>query len=167
MVKPYVEGAAVAVPSIAGLVLLTGGRATGGKASTEEKVFIVASVVPVGKLAALKGWLGKVPVIGRFFRSEAAAATTAYEAALAGGRHAGTLRNYAGRPLAQIQKGIASYEDVVALHLEKIANPEQFAERWGQMGAQEQAGLLAKWQKDAARNQELADVLRGLAESMR
>jgi hypothetical protein len=93
-------------------------------------------------------------------------ANTAYEAAVAGGRHAGTLRNYAGRPLAEIRRGIASYERQVALHAEKIANPARFAERWGRMSAQEQAWLIAKWQRDLARNQELADVLRGLADSL-
>jgi hypothetical protein len=86
----------------------------------------------------------------------------AYEAALAGGKHAGTLKNYAGRSAAEIQKAIGSYERQVALHQQKIANPAQFAERWGQMTAREQAGLLNKWGADAARNQELAGVLRGL-----
>jgi RHS repeat-associated protein len=94
--------------------------------------------------------------------SAARGANTAYEAALAGGKHAGTLRNYAGRPAAEIQKAIRSYERQVALHGEKIANPAQFAERCGQMSAQEQSGFLNKWAADAARNQELADVLRGL-----
>jgi hypothetical protein len=92
-------------------------------------------------------------------------AKSAYEIAAAGGKHAGTLRNYAGRSAAQIQKAITSYERQIALHQQKIANPAQFAERWGQMGAQEQAGLVNKWGADAARNQELADVLRGLLES--
>jgi RHS repeat-associated protein len=90
------------------------------------------------------------------------AGTAAYEAAVAGGKHAGTLRNYAGRPAAEIEKAIASYERQVSLHQQKIANPAQYAERWRQMTAQQQAGLLNKWRADAARNQDLADVLRGL-----
>jgi len=91
----------------------------------------------------------------------------AYETALAGGRHAGTLRNYAGRSLAEIEKGVIGYERQVALHAEKIANPARFAQRWEQMTPQQQAGLVAKWQKDLARNQELANVLRGLAKAKR
>lgn len=87
---------------------------------------------------------------------------TAYEEARAGGRHSGTLRNYADRSTDELEKAIGSYERQVELHKQKIANPEQFAERWGQMGAQEQAGLLNKWRADTARNQELANVLRGL-----
>jgi len=90
----------------------------------------------------------------------------AYETAVVGGRHAGTLRNYAGRSLSEIQSGVAGYERQVALHAEKLANPAQAVENWGQLAAQEQAGLLAKWYKDLVRNQELADVLRGLAASM-
>ena len=89
-------------------------------------------------------------------------AKSAYEIAAAGGKHAGTLKNYAGRSAAEIQKAIGSHERQIALHQQKIANPAQFAERWGQMNAQEQAGLLNKWGADAARTQELADVLRGL-----
>jgi hypothetical protein len=94
-------------------------------------------------------------------------ANAAYEAAKAGGTHAGTLRNYAGRPLAHIERAIRGHERQVALHAEKLADPGKFAERWGQMGPREQAGLLNKWQSDMARNQELADVLRGLADSLK
>ena len=86
----------------------------------------------------------------------------AYEAARAGGRHAGTLRNYAGRSTGEIQRAIASYERQAALHGEKIANPARYAEHWGQMTPQEQAGLIRYWQKEASRYKELADVLRGL-----
>jgi len=92
-------------------------------------------------------------------------ARTAYELAKVGGKHAGTLRNYAGRSIAELQKAISSYERQVAIHQQKIANPAQFVERWGEMSSQEQAGLLNKWGADAARNQELADVLRGLLEA--
>jgi len=92
-------------------------------------------------------------------------ARTAYELAKSGGKHAGTLRNYAGRPIVEIEKAISSYERQVAIHQQKIANPAQFVERWGEMSSQEQAGLLNKWGADAARNQELADVLRGLLEA--
>ena len=89
-------------------------------------------------------------------------ANAAYEAAVGGGRHAGLLENYAGRSAAEVQKAITSLERQAALHGEKVANPAQFAERWGQMSAQEQTGLLRYWQKEAARYQEQAEVLRGL-----
>lgn len=92
-------------------------------------------------------------------------ANPAYEEALAGGRHAGTLRNYARRSIAEIRKAIEGYERQVALHKQKIANPAQFAEDWERMSAQQQAGLIKHWQEDIDRNQALADVLRGLLQS--
>ena len=72
--------------------------------------------------------------------AEISAANPAYDTALAGGKHAGTLKNYAGRSATEIQKAVRSYESQVALHQQKIANPAQFAERWGQMTVQEQVG---------------------------
>ena len=92
-------------------------------------------------------------------------AKSAHEIATAGGRHAGFLKNYAGKSTAEIEKAIRSYERQVALHQQKITNPAQFAERWGEMTAKEQAGLIRHWQQDIVRNQELADVLRGLLRS--
>jgi hypothetical protein len=89
----------------------------------------------------------------------------AYQTARAGGRHAGTLANYAGRSTAEIQKAIESYERQVALHEQKIADPSRFADRWERMTAMEREGLIRHWQQDIARNKELADVLRGLLES--
>lgn len=125
-------------------------------------------------LDTLGGWLfskakdgaSGAMIAGAAAASEAVAAeNAAYEEARSGGRHAGTLKNYAGRSKDEIEKAIGSYERQVELHKQKIANPEQFAERWSQMGTQEQAGLLNKWRADAARNQQLAEVLRGLLKS--
>jgi len=107
--------------------------------------------------------LGRAAARGASLVDDAArGASAAYEAAAAGGRHAGLLKNYAGRSAVEIQKGLTSLERQAALHGERLASPAQFAERWGQMSAQEQAGLLRYWQKEAARYQEQADVLRGL-----
>ena len=54
----------------------------------------------------------------------AKAGTSAYETALAGGRHAGFLANYAGKstPL-EIERGIASIERQIAQHESWIENP--------------------------------------------
>jgi hypothetical protein len=93
-------------------------------------------------------------------------ANTAFDIAKAGGRHAGLLKTYAGRSAAELQKGIASLERQAATHAEKVANPARFAERWGQMGAREQAGLVRYWQKEAANYGEQAEVLRGLLGSL-
>jgi RHS repeat-associated protein len=127
---------------------------------TENIVFLsILAVLTAGVLAVE---LGPVALVIIKNAQAAKRVKSAYEIAAAGGKHSGTLRNYAGRSAAEIRKGIRSYDRQVALHRQKIANPAQFAERWGQMSAQEQAGLLNKWASDAARNQELANVLRGL-----
>lgn len=88
----------------------------------------------------------------------------AYEIAKEGGRHSGLLEQYAGKSTREIQKALGSYEKQVALHKEKLANPAKFAERWKTMSAKERQGLLRKWENDAQRNQELADIMKGLLE---
>lgn len=116
-------------------------------------------VIPGGRIARV---LGKMLSVARMTRGSYGA----YELALAGGKHAGTLRNYVGRSLPEIEKAIASYEGQVARHAEKLANPSAYAEDWALRSAEGQSGLLTKWQNDLQRNQELADVLTGLVQSM-
>jgi hypothetical protein len=89
----------------------------------------------------------------------------AFERARAGGAHSGTLRNYEGRSTAEIRKAIQSYERQVALHKQKLADPSRYAEDWDHMTPEGRAGLLKHWQEDIQRNQDLADVLRGLLET--
>jgi acyl-CoA reductase-like NAD-dependent aldehyde dehydrogenase len=122
-----------------------------------------------GVFGALKGLAraGLKAIGGAFVDKEAtslgtSAARGAYETALAGGRHSGLLRNYAGRSVGEITRAVRRYERQAALHLEKIANPARFAKDWANLTAREQQGLLRKWAHDAARNAEEADVLRGL-----
>ena len=86
----------------------------------------------------------------------------AYQIAKAGGRYAGTLKNYLGRSNAEIQKALRGCEKQVALHQQKTANPAQFVPDWNQLSAQWQAQLISGWQKDTVRNQELADIMRGI-----
>ena len=87
---------------------------------------------------------------------------SAYEVAKAGGRHAGLLRTYQGKSTAEIQRALRSYERQVALHRQKVGNPEQFIRGWDQKSHRVQQALLRHWQEDSARNQELADVMRGI-----
>jgi RHS repeat-associated protein len=140
-----------------------------------DTVFL-AGVVVVGGVAgelvasgaaldALKGlassaWLGVTRLLNSPVVNEA------YETARSGGRHAGTLRNYAGRSVGEIQRAIRSYELLVREHLDKLANPSRYAERWNHMTGREREILLNEWREHLTRNQELADVLRGLLESM-
>ena len=86
----------------------------------------------------------------------------AYAIARAGGRHAGLLQTYERKSTAEIQRALRSYERQVALHRQKIHSPEQFVEDWGTLGSHVQSGLLRHWQEDLVRNQELAEIMRGL-----
>jgi len=87
---------------------------------------------------------------------------SAYEIAQAGGRHAGLLRTYQTRSTTEIQRALRSYERQVALHHQKVQSPEQCIEEWDQKSPRVQRALLRHWQEDAARNQELADIMRGI-----
>ena len=86
----------------------------------------------------------------------------AYAIARAEGRHAGLLRTYERKSATEIQRALRSYERQVELHQQKILSPEQFVEDWGTLCSHVQSGLLRHWQEDLIRNQELAEIMRGL-----
>jgi hypothetical protein len=86
----------------------------------------------------------------------------AYEIAKAGGRHAGLLRTYAEKSASEIKRALRSYENQVALHQEKLSNPAKFVKNWESMSEQAREGLLRHWKQDIIRNQELADIMRGI-----
>ena len=86
----------------------------------------------------------------------------AYAIARAGGRHAGLLQTYERKSTAEIQRALRSYERQVELHRQKIYSPEQFVQDWGTLRSHIQSGLLRHWQEDMVRNQELAEIMRGL-----
>jgi hypothetical protein len=71
-----------------------------------------------------------------------------------------------GRSPIEIASAMRSYEGRVAEHVEKLANPAKYAERWNRMDVRERAGLPRKWREDLQRNPELADVMRGLYEDL-
>ncbi len=86
----------------------------------------------------------------------------AYEIAKAGGRHAGLLQIYQGKSAGEIERALRSYERQVDLHRQKLMNPKQFVRDWARKSAHVREGLLRHWQEDLTRNQELAEVMRGL-----
>ena len=94
-------------------------------------------------------------------KREDVAEHNAYAIAKAGGRHAGLLRVYQGKSTVEMQRALRSYERQVELHRQKLSNPGQFIEDWDQRHFRVQRGLLRHWQEDMARNQELAEVMRG------
>jgi hypothetical protein len=86
----------------------------------------------------------------------------AYETAKAGGKHSGIIEVYRHKSINEIRRAQRSYLQQVVLHLHKIESPEQFIEEWDKLSSTHQRGLLKKWERDQERNQELADVMRGL-----
>jgi RHS repeat-associated protein len=82
---------------------------------------LVEWVIRVGP----KGWQWLSGLFGRIAPGSPAPRSLqsgAYEIAKAGGKHAGLLGTYAGRPVPEIERALASYERQVAIHKEKLAN---------------------------------------------
>jgi len=86
----------------------------------------------------------------------------AYETSKAGGKHAGYLQQYRNRSTREVQDSLRSHEKRVEEHREKLVNPEKGAEKWGQMSDRERKGTLNKWREHLQRNQEQADIMRGI-----
>ena len=87
----------------------------------------------------------------------------AFEVAKAGGKHAGFLKNYVGRPATEIQKAMTSIEKQIADHESWIANPQLKIPHFESLDPRQQAALInSKWPSDIARQQEQLEILRGL-----
>ena len=63
-----------------------------------------------------------------------------------------------------MRKALGSYEDNVAEHAEKLADPRNAGTDtpWEDMDPREQQGLLDKRARDLVRNRELAEIMRGI-----
>jgi hypothetical protein len=87
---------------------------------------------------------------------------SADEVAKQGGRRAGLLRTYQGKRVEDIQRALRGYERQAALHRQQMSSPETVVQDWVRKSPRAQQGLLRHWQQDLTRNQELADVMRGI-----
>ena len=88
--------------------------------------------------------------------------TRPYDIALAGGKHAGTLRNYSGRSAGEIEKGMNSLMARSREHAAYAADPARYAPDWATRTPDAQRDLIKYWLGEAVRYAEEADVLRGL-----
>lgn len=95
------------------------------------------------------------------------AAAGAYQIGQAGGRHAGTIGNYAGRPLRELERAARGYDRQVTEHIMKLNNPERFVPDWPNLTPQRQRQILATWEDHIVRNNELAEIMRQLAAEAR
>jgi RHS repeat-associated protein len=112
-----------------------------------------------------------IPAIGMVIRGSGKVddavkgARGAFEVASEGGRHAGFLRNYAGKTADELRRGVGSLEKEVATHLDKIKNPEKYIEGFSNLDPRQQKALLEKkWPGDIQRQREQIDILKRLLE---
>lgn len=90
---------------------------------------------------------------------------TAYNTALAGGKHAGTLRQYRDIPSVEIRRGIRSLEKQIGKHQSWLSDPTLKVDSFYNMPEARQAALLEKrWPSDILRQREKMGVLRGILE---
>jgi len=90
---------------------------------------------------------------------------TAYETALAGGKHSGFLKNYIGRNADEINKAIRSMQtgnQGISVHLDKIANPTKYVPNWNTLRPGHQQSLIKGWQNTVTKHTEQIEILRGI-----
>jgi hypothetical protein len=130
----------------------------GGGAAPATRVAVTAS-----EGAAVPGAAQVAAALGT---EDAAATSTAYAEALAGGRNSGFLRNYVGRSQAELERGIRSLQRQIDLHLRKIAAPGDFIENWDGLSPTQQKALVGKkWPADIARQRAQLTILESLLRS--
>lgn len=103
------------------------------------------------------------PVVNQRFGVAAKAAGDAYDVAAAGGKHAGFLKNYAGRSPQEVDRGIRSIQREIADHQAAIRDPRTKIPNFDELDPRQQVALLTKkWPSDIARQQEQLAILQRL-----
>jgi hypothetical protein len=93
---------------------------------------------------------------------------SALEIAETGGKHAGFLQNYRGKSPEELGRGIASLQKQIALHKDKIANPEKHIPNWSSLDPRQQEALIQKkWPSDIQRQAEQLEILNGLLKTLK
>ncbi len=85
----------------------------------------------------------------------------AYDAAKAGGKHDGFLREYAQLPSHRVRKAVRSLRKRIAEHEDKIADPDRHL-RPDTPPAQRRHLIETKWPADIVRQREQIEVLQGI-----
>lgn len=81
-----------------------------------------------------------------------------FQKAKDGERHAGVYKDATKKTEAELVKSIASHNNQVNIHIDKIEHPEKYVDDWQSKPQQQKDGLMRKWKKDAQRNAEQAAV---------
>ncbi|ACX72187.1 hypothetical protein Metvu_0320 [Methanocaldococcus vulcanius M7] len=135
--------------------------ATGQKYNGWGLAFDVITLIPLAKVL-------KAVKISKGIKALALAGKVekklpkAYMIAKNGGKHSGLLEKYEKKSTREIYKAMKSYLKQVEIHRDKINNPTKYIPNFYQLSDKEQKGLLNKWKKDMERNQELADIMKGI-----
>ena len=138
-----------------------------------EKTAVWSASV-IGSGFALRGAAGGAIALYRAYQGYkavqagqrlASTATAAYKIAQEGGKHAGTLANYANRATKEIANAVKGYERVIAQHIDKLKDPAKYIADWGNKTPAQQQIIRQKWLEDIARNRELRDVLYGVLQA--
>jgi hypothetical protein len=78
------------------------------------------------------------------------------------------LKNYQGKSPEELRRGIASLQKQIALHKDKIANPEKHLPNWSSLDPRQQEALVQKkWPSDIQRQAEQLDILEGLLKALK
>ncbi len=97
--------------------------------------------------SACESWLAKSP-------------SEAYIAAKNGGRHAPLIPKFSEKPIREIQKSVNSYEKLIVLHKDKIANPSKHCPKWDSFHPNRQKALVEKiWPAEIECYTEQRDIL--------
>lgn len=87
--------------------------------------------------------------------------TSAYEAAKAGGKHAGFLRSLSAMGPRQRSSAVQSFTDQITLHRDKLAFPERYVQNWGALREGHRQSLLREWRKEVLDHEEQIGIIKG------
>ena len=113
-----------------------------------------------GKVARGELTTGMLPPPG-VIGNAAKAPSKAYEIAKNGGKHANLIPKCESQTIKEIKKSIKSYENQIAKHKDKIANPSKHIKEWETLDPRHQEHLVkVKWSEEIKMFEEQRDILK-------
>jgi hypothetical protein len=101
-------------------------------------------------------------------RAECTPVSEAYDQAKKpGGKHHGFLRLLPAMGARQRRRASQSYEEQVALHLDKISSPLKYVEDWDNLRESHKSTLIRNWRKEVEDRLEQIAILKGYEDENR
>lgn len=100
-----------------------------------------------------KEFLTSQSEINRIIKS----ADNAFEEAINGGKHAGSLKNYFQRSVSELEKAVKGFENRIKDHIQKLNDPFKF-EDFMKGTDQYRNGLIEKWKQEIKNFQEQKNI---------